>query len=811
MFPKKNNGRIGVFQPAVVTGAKAITTMHLFNLRSVLPILLYALALQAAAQPYSQTVRGTVQDADTREALVGAVVAVAGSEPRIATTTDIDGRFTLANVPVGRIDVDVRLMGYEEFRLTNQLVNSAKELVLTVRLQQALTQLQAAEVTGKQDRREVRNDMAFLSARSIGVEETSRMAGGINDPARMVTSFPGVAGDPTGDNSIVVRGNSPKGVLWRLEGVEIPSPNHFSDDGSTGGPINVLNSDMIDNSDFYTGAFPAEYGNATSAVFDMRLRDGNDRKREYTLKAGVIGTDLTAEGPLPGTNGGSYLANYRYSTLALLDQAGIVDYQGVPRYTDAAFKLKLPAGKAGTFALFGVGGRSSILQEERSTEGDTLFSRGDFGSRMGVIGLDHTRLIGDKSFLYTVLSLSGNGSSTDYAETDLPAELPLEPRHVDDLGHWTWRFSTTLNTRLNAAHKLRTGVIVSLDRFRMLTDDWNIERQRMERQLDDRGQAASTQAFVSWMWRWNQRWSLTAGTHFLHFGLDGANSVEPRLGLRFQSSPVQAFTLGAGLHSRMESILTYLAQATDSLGRTTRPNDDLGLTRAVHAVAGYERMLAEDVQLKVEAYYQYLFDQPVEDDASSSFWLGNMDGWFTTRTLVNKGTGRNLGVELSAEKFFTHGWHALATLSLGRAEYKALDGVWRHARFDHGTVGNVLAEKEWKLGPAGKDRVITTGIRYSRMGGQWSSPIDLQGSIAAEEQKDGSPAMSVHGDPIGKLDLALAYRVGRSKVSHEFKADVQNVLDSRTPVYTYYDRRSRSIKTVDQLALLPVVQYVLRF
>lgn len=782
---------------------------HLRSLALALPCLVCS--FNTIAQSYTQTVRGTVLDADTREALIGAVVAVSGTKPRIAATTDLDGRFTLANVPVRRIDVEVRMMGYDDLRLTNQLVNSAKELVLNIRMQQALTQLQAAEVTGKRDRQQVRNDMAFLSARTIGVEETSRMAGGINDPARMVTSFPGVAGDPTGNNTIVVRGNSPKGVLWRLEGMEIPNPNHFSDDGTTGGPINVLNSDMIDNSEFYTGAFPAEYGNVTSAVFDMRLRDGNDQKREYTLKAGILGTDLTAEGPIPGTNGGSYLANYRYSTLALLDQAGIVDYQGVPKYTDAAFKMKLPAGKAGVFAVFGVGGRSSITQEERSRDGDTLYSSTEFGSRMGVIGLDHTKLIGDRSFLYSAASLSGNGNSTDYKETGLPAEMPLAQRYGDDLARWTWRLSSTLNTRISAAHVLRSGIILSLDNFRMRSDDWNAQRQRMERQLGDRGNAASVQAFTSWMWRWNGRWSMTAGVHVLHAGINRATSVEPRLGLRYRQSPVQAFTFGAGLHSRMEATMTYLAQTTDSLGVHSQPNKDLGLTRAAHAVLGWERMLTEDVQLKVEAYYQYLYGQPVEDDPGSSFWLGNMDGWFTTRRLVDKGSGFNTGVEVSAEKFFTHGWHALATFSLGEAKYKALDGVWRNSRFNYGTVANVLTEREWKIGPAGKDRVITTGIRFNLMGGQWSTPIDLQASIAKGEQQDGSPVMGTKGASIGKLDLMVAYRVGRPKVSHEFKADVQNVLNADTPVIYYFDKRTNTIKDVPQLALLPVLQYTLRF
>ena len=310
------------------------------------------------AQSYTQTVRGTVVDSDTREPLIGATVVVTGTVPQIGNTTGLDGRFTLDKVPVGRIDLQVRMMGYEEQVLANLLVNSAKELVLDVRMQESLEQLKEAVVTGQKSHGEVRNDMATLSARKISVEETSRMAGGINDPARMVTSFPGVAGDPTGNNTVVVRGNSPKGVLWRLEGIEIPNPNHFTDDGTTGGPINALNSDMIDNSDFYTGAFAAEYGNVTSAVFDMKLRDGNDNKREYTFKLGVLGIDLTAEGPLPGPAGGSYLANFRYARGSL--RQAIVGQGRDRRFAVLRHGLRLAHGRDRPYPHT-PGGRQQLL------------------------------------------------------------------------------------------------------------------------------------------------------------------------------------------------------------------------------------------------------------------------------------------------------------------------------------------------------------------------------------------------------------------------------------------------------------------
>ena len=511
--------------------------MHSASLRATFVMMLIALAGHLMAQVQTQSVRGTIVDADTRQPLIGATVLIMGSDPLIGATTDLDGRFMLEKVPAGRIALQVRMLGYEEQTLANLLVNSAKELVLDVRLQESLVKLEEVEVSGKKGHGEVRNDMAVMSARKISVEETSRIAGGINDPARMVTVFPGVSGDPTGNNTIIVRGNSPKGVLWRLEGMEIPNPNHFADDGTTGGPINVLNSDVVDNSDFYTGAFAAEYGNVTSAVFDMKLRDGNDRKREYTLKAGVLGTDLTAEGPVPGVQGGSYLANYRYSTLSLLDQAGIVDYQGVPKYTDAAFKLKLPTAKAGTFSLFGIGGRSNIDQKEESELGDTLFATAQYGSRMGVAGITHTLLMGSNNFLYTTASLSGNGSGVDYFESPAPGESPLVLRHETDFARTTMRASTTLNTRINASHKLRTGVIFSLDRFRMFANTFDRADSVMKVNLDQQGEASTVQAFTSWKWRWNEQWSLTSGVHFLHYALNGASSVEPRAALRYQRTP----------------------------------------------------------------------------------------------------------------------------------------------------------------------------------------------------------------------------------------------------------------------------------
>ncbi|MBK7268754.1 MAG: carboxypeptidase-like regulatory domain-containing protein [Flavobacteriales bacterium] len=734
--------------------------------RLSLSLFLLTLAAPLLAQVTSQTIRGTVLDQDTRQPLYGAAIVVVGSQPLLAATADEEGRFVIPKVPTGRIDLVIQMMGFEEQKLSNLLLTSGRELVVNVNLLSSVVMGQEVTVHGDRKREDLRNDMVSVSGRKIGVEETSRIAGGINDPARMVSAFPGVAGDATGDNTIIARGNSSKGVLWRLEGMEIPNPNHFSEEGSTGGPINVLNSDMLDDSEFYTGAFAPEYGNALSAVFDMKLRDGNDTEREYTLKAGVLGTDLTAEGPMPGLRGGSYLANFRYSTLSLLDQAGIVDYQGVPNYTDGAFKLKLPAGRAGSFSLFGLGGQSTIHQEERSEVGDTLFAENDYRSRMGVVGLTHLRTLGENSYIQSSLSVSGNGSDFDYHQTDAPGEVPLALREQSALGKWTTRFSSTLNNRLNSKHKLRSGIIVSVDQYQMLVDSWSDEANRMERQLEAHGEATTLQAFSSWRWRWNEQWTMTSGVHVLHFALNGATNVEPRLGLRYQMKPGRAITAGAGLHAKTESVMTYLAQGMDAEGNTYQPNKNLGLSKAAHFVVGYEHMLTEDIQVKAEAYYQHHFNVPVENDPASSFTLSNSTEWFTTKDHGERRAGPQLRAR-SGRGEVLHAWLSLPGHGLLERCAQQGDG-WRVAQLtlQHGhrgerARGQGMAARQERQGPCAHHRipVLDPGRTIchahrprsqppGRNASGWQPRVEREGRCRSQTGRSvGLPRRATQGEP----------------------------------------------------------------
>lgn len=207
------------------------------------------------------------------------------------------GYFFLPNVPVGRHDIEIRCIGYEPAILKEVLVGSSKEVVLDIHLQENLLELKEVTVKPTLNKTEPLNSMAIAGGRMLSVEEASRYAGGMDDPARLVSSFAGVTAN-VGNNGIVVRGNAPKFLQWRMEDVEIPNPNHFADVTSFGGGgLTALSSQVLGNSDFFTGAFPAEYNNALSGVFDMYLRNGNNTRYEHTALISFLGIEAASEGP----------------------------------------------------------------------------------------------------------------------------------------------------------------------------------------------------------------------------------------------------------------------------------------------------------------------------------------------------------------------------------------------------------------------------------------------------------------------------------------------------------------------------------
>lgn len=764
-------------------------------------------------QELTQTIRGVVRDRDSEFTLPGASVQIISLSNTVGVSTDLNGNFELNNIPVGRHTIKVTFLGYEEAIIPNLLLGSAKELVLKIDLKESIIKLNTVEVKAKQQKQDVNNEMAFVSARSFSVDETNRYAASFDDPSRAALSFAGVSSTDDISNEIIVRGNSPRGLLWRLNGIEIPSPSHFSDIGASGGGVSVLSNNMLDNSDFFTAAFPAEYGNALSGVFDVKLRKGNQHKSEKAFQIGLLGTDISLEGPFRGENKGSYLINYRYSTLSMLTGLGILDFEENNKFQDLAFNIFLPTEKHGNFSLFGIGGLSLSEEEtEKDTsefETDRDYYDSKFNSDMGVLGLEHKYFFNNRTYVQTVVSISGQNIGF---RVDSISKENLSPTRLykEDVINKTSRGSILMNKKVDSKNTIRTGFIFSRLDFNLYARGRD-EDDVFKTLLSSEDHTYTHQAFGQWKHSFNQQFTLNVGLHSMVLAMNRSRTIEPRLGLKWKPREGQAFNFGVGLHSRMESMSIYMARQTQLDGSYSQPNRNLELTKAIHYVIGYERILNENLHMKAEVYYQQLYDVPVENDLESTNSAINANAGFTTEDYVNEGRAFNYGTELTFERFFAKNYYYLFTASIFESKYKPLDGKTYNTRFNANYNFSLLGGKEYKMGERDKN-LLSVNTKLIWAGGNRYTPIDLENSrLEGEEQLFEDRPFSEQVPDYWRLDLTTSYRINRNKSAHIISLQIQNVTN-RENVFSYgYNKKTESIEEEYQFGMLPILKYRLEF
>ena len=770
-------------------------------------LVLVMVNLSLFAQDLTQTVRGRAIDNDSKLPMIGANIIIMDSDPFLGASADIDGYFVIENVPVGRVNIKVSAIGYETQVLSNIIVETGKEAFLDIKCVESFETLAEVTITATEEKNEVINKMAMVSGKTVTVEETGRYAGSLNDPARMVSAFAGVTGDPAGNNDIVVRGNSPRGILWRLEGIEIPNPNHFAGEGTTGGPVNTLNASMLANSDFFSGAFAPEYGNALSGVFDTRFRTGNNQKREYSFSIGVLGTDITMEGPFSKNYNGSYLVNYRYSTLELLDNAGIVDFGGVPQYQDGSFKVNLPTKSSGNFTVFGLFGKSAIHQELIEEESELVTEKAVMKAGLSIMGVKHNYIINKKTYVQSFVSFSNTYNGMDQLWLD--GISTYYDAINNEFRENKYQVSTSLNKKINTRNTVNAGIIYTYMGYNMLAKD-NLNNTYPVTRVDAKGNTGMMQLYSTWKYRLREDLTMVSGIHYTQLMLNDNYSLEPRLGLKWQLNTKQYLSLGLGMHSKIENLSVYMASDTDDSG--SYMNKDLELTKAAHYVLGFGHRFTENLFFKTEIYYQHLYDVPVENAPNSSFSMINESGVYSNVPLISSGTGTNYGAELTLERFYSNNFYYMVTTSLYQSKYSALDGIERNTRFNANYACNLVIGKEFKLPSKKKNKTLAVNIKTSLLGGNMYSPIDLESSINAGKTVYYSDKIFTEkADDVFYVNLGITYRVNRKKTTHEIKLDIQNLTNNEAIVAEYYNPQQEKIILVPQLSMIPNIMYIIKF
>jgi len=733
-----------------------------------------------------QTIRGIVVDHASGVPLPFASVGLPGM-PQMGSATGEDGTFVIRDVPVGRHDLQASSVGYEPALIREVLVTSAREVYLEIQLRETVLQLDEVVVSPRINKEEPLNSMALSGARMLSVEEATRFAGGMDDPARLVSSFAGVASG-VATNGISIHGNSPALLQWRLEDVEIPNPNHFADVASLGGGLlSSLSSHVLGNSDFYSSAFPAEYHNAVSGVFDMKLRNGNS---QHTLQAGILGLDVASEGPLSRNHNASYLFNYRYSTTGLMnDISPAEEMEQLLAYQDLNFKFHFPTKKAGTFSLWGTGLTDDVKPEIESPESWTY--RDDAkDSRMkqtfAASGLSHRYFFSNNGLLK--ITLAATYSKTDAWEDLFDADMNSSPWLDFSSRYTNFVLTSSFNRKYSSRHSNKTGITLTNMNYHMEFDLAPYAGIPVERIAEGKGSTQLIAAYTSSLFHFNDRLSATLGLNAQFMTLNNSRTIEPRTSVRWQAPPKHSFSLAYGLHSRMEKMDVYFVKTPTTGDEWV--NLDLDFTKTHHFSFSYTHNIANDMVMKIEPWYQFLFDVPVI--ANSSWSVLNRDLFYVENALVNEGKGRNFGVDVTFEKYMTSGFYYMATASLFDSKYRGGDGVWYDTRFNRNYIINGLIGKEWMVGRNNRN-VLGVNLKLTLQGGDRYSPVDEQATLDHPDQTTQYDETQVYSNQLAPIFLAnytISYRMNRNRVSHEFAIKALNATG-----YQEYFRHEYNLKT----------------
>lgn len=758
---------------------------------------------ESTAQTLTQTVSGKVIEKNTQEPLFGANVTIQTNNNILGTSTDSNGKFKIENVPIGRHNLSVSMLGFSPFIANNILVNSGKEVFLEIEMEEMVNIISEVVISAKVDKDQAINKMATVSARMLSSEEANRYAGSWGDPARMASSFAGVIASNDSRNDIIIRGNSPMGLLWKLDGFEIPNPNHFGAMGGTGGPVSMLNNNQLTNSDFYTGAFPAEFGNATSGVFDLRLRNGNNRKHEFMTSIGFNGFELGAEGPLVKGKEASYMVNGRYSFLKALDLVGfkIAGAGGaIPEYQDITAKINVPL-KKGNLSLVSLLGSSKIhMKPDMSEDSESNWQNGDFGTEIleknqqYFTGINYTARLKHNTRLENRLSYQLFKSNMHLYSHSFPDAIKAD--YFNGIAYESRiAYSSSIHNRINSRNFILGGI--GIDFFNTGFDEAFYGYNNIPEYMKNDDNSTLVKAYTQWQHKFSDNISITPGIYSQYFLLNNDFAIEPRLGFKWTITKNSSINIGTGLHSQLAPRRVYFYNLNNEF-----PNKNLKFSKSWQSVLGYDYKMSDDIRFKVETYYQYLFDIPVIPDIPEQSILNIGDDYYNPWDFifVNKGTGKNYGIEVTIEKFFNKNYYFLLTGSIYDSKYCGYDGIKRNTKFAGNFTVNALGGYEWKIG---KTNLLSINLKLSYLGNKRILPTTIP-NTGADAIYDYAHTYEKRLPNYFRCDINVSMKNNYNKVAVEWFFEFDNITNHKNIWGQVYNTSRQEYEYTYQTGFMPM-------
>ena len=680
------------------------------------------------AQPVHQ-VKGTVIDKSSRQPLEFINVMIVGLNK--GGVTNAEGKFSIGQVPPGIYRLQASAIGYKTVT-TPEYMLSTRDLHIQIEMEENQTELEGVTVTASPFRRDIESP---VSLRIIGLQEIEKSPGANRDISRIVQSYPGVAFSPIGyRNDLIVRGGSPSENRFYLDGVEIPNINHFSTQGASGGPVGILNADLIREVNFYTGAFPTDKGNALSSVLDFKLRDGDMERNSLKATLGASEVSLASNGHLGKKT--SYLVSVRQSYLQFLfDMLGL---PFLPTFTDAQFKLKTRFDARNELTVLGLGGIDKMKLNTKADDEDNEYILSYLPKiqqetfTLGAVyrhyaGAHVQSVVASHSYL--------NNRNTKYQQNDEsdPDRLMLRLR------------STEQNTQLHLENsssfrnwKVTVGTSLDYSQYSNTT---------FQKVYTDRAQTFDYHTYLGIM-RWglfgtvnytsiDERFTASLGlradaNNYSAAMKDLSDQLSPRLSLSYQLTEHWSLSGNAGLYYQLPP---YTALGFKNNNGLYANKYALRYMQVSQGSVGLNWRKGDTFEVSVEGFYKDYDKIPLSvADGIPLTCKGNDYGVIGNELLTSTAQGRSYGAELLLKWLVAKKLNLASSFTLFKSEYRTdkeseyIASAWDN-RFIFNLRGTYNLPRHWSV-----------GMKVSCIGGAPYTPYDAdKSSLVTAWNAQGKP------------------------------------------------------------------------
>ncbi len=759
------------------------------NITTVFVLAILSVAMIAASAVADDSplgiIKGKVIDKETKSPIPGASVFILGS--KTGANSDPDGNFTIKNVPVGNYSLRFNCIGYEPMAKTDIIVKPQR--VTFVQANLGVLPVSTSDVTVTAGFFANREDEP-TSTINFSAEEIRRAPGSAGDVSRILMTLPSVAKVNDMYNSLIVRGGSPNENGFFIDNIEIPNINHYPTQGSSGGPIGLVNVDFIEDADFSSGGFSSAYGDRLSSVMNLAFREGNRDEFDGQLDMAFAGVGFTGEGPIDNGKG-SWLLSARRSYLDLLVDA--IGTGVAPEYSDYQGKAVYDLSPNNKITLLGILGVDYINFNKTDSEDQGNNAYGTTKAKEGAAGVNWRYLWSRRGYSNTAVSYFGTWGRNNYIETksddilteNESLEQTFQLRNVN-----FYRFNPSIQTEFGFDARI---VGANYDNYlAAYTDPFGNFTPAYLVKDDIWSQKGG--AFLNISWKLFTRLTLSPGVRYDYFAYNKSGNISPRFSFSIEIDDKTSFGGATGLYYQNLPFVLLAQQ---------QKNKDLKDPVAAQYILGISRLLTENTKLTLEVYDKEYENFPIDQSTPSLFLIDEIayryGFYFTHEPLADIGKAYSRGVELTVQKKLQENVYGLVSGAYFRSRYQGGDGVWRDRIFDSqysfSAEGGYKPNRKWEF-----------SLRWIYGGGAPYTPYDLQTSEQINRGVSDQTRINENRYPAyHSLNVRCDRRFNFKGSNLIFYASVWNAYNRENIGAYYWNEIERNQDSINQWGLLPVI------